>query len=141
MILQINNRFLLTKIPEEVVFTSSHKTIAISLLSTMYALCGAGLAANQVGLKVRAFAAAIGDPGIVCFNPKITERVRGFKVVEEGCLSYPDTKLSKLRFPEIAVSWQDFTGKEFSTKLIGFDAVVFQHELDHLNGINWSKEK
>jgi peptide deformylase len=111
----------------------------------------AGLAAPQIGLNKRFFGTKeIGDGGIRIFiNPKI-EKTFGEMVfpmlVEndieddfwEGCLSFPDFFGTVKRFLKIKVSWQEIKNDVLVEKediFEGFEAIVFQHELDHLNGI------
>jgi len=111
----------------------------------------AGLAAPQIGLNKRFFGTKeIGDGGIRIFiNPKI-EKTFGEMVfpmlVEnnieddfwEGCLSFPDYFGTVKRFLKIKVSWQEIKKNSLIEKediFEGFEAIVFQHELDHLNGI------
>lgn len=111
----------------------------------------AGLAAPQIGLNKRFFGTKeIGDGGIRIFiNPKI-EKTFGEMVfpmlVEndieddfwEGCLSFPDYFGTVKRFLKIKVSWQEIKKDTLIEKediFEGFEAIVFQHELDHLNGI------
>lgn len=111
----------------------------------------AGLAAPQIGLNKRFFGTKeIGDGGIRIFiNPKI-EKTFGEMVfpmlVEnnieddfwEGCLSFPDYFGTVKRFLKIKVSWQEIKKNSLIDKeaiFEGFEAIVFQHELDHLNGI------
>lgn len=55
--------------------------------------------------------------------------------VYEGCLSIPGIRGFVPRFGKIEVSYQDQTGKKCIKKFSGFEAIVYQHEIDHLNGI------
>ena len=55
----------------------------------------------------------------------------------EGCLSFPDQFVNVSRPDKIDVIYEDEEGKEHKIKLQGFPSRVFQHELDHLNGINF----
>lgn len=113
---------------------------------------GAGLAAVQIGLNERFF--GIKDvktkETVIIINPKITKT---FGKLEypiivgdggreedflEGCLSFPDYYGTVKRFIKVEAKWQEIIeGKLVDKKLelSGFEAIVFQHELDHLNGI------
>ena len=114
---------------------------------------GAGLAAPQMGIKQRFFVLKDheGRGKISVFiNPKV-EKTYGAEVFPEmvsrdgerqdfleGCLSFPDYWGTVKRFLKIDAVWQDEIGGQLvarKKKLEGFDAVVFQHELDHLNGV------
>ena len=109
----------------------SHK-----LINAMKDGKGIGLAANQIGVPVRAFA-MYSDPAIVAFNPKITYFGDEEVTMEEGCLSYPGVyvKIKRPRF--IRVRFTDPYGNPCVKKFDGMAARVFQHELDHLNGIEY----
>ncbi len=139
-IFPLSDRFLYTKMKEEIIFPDYLYEFQDNLIDSMIFYDGIGLAANQVGCIYRAFAIKLEEgPELVCFNPKIvkgTNKLFG----EEGCLSYPDLRLEKLRDYEILVKYQSYTGKVNKRKFVGRDAICFQHELDHLNGINWKKE-
>ena len=114
----------------------------------------AGLAAPQIGLNKRFFGSKeLGKENVLVFiNPKI-EKVYGEKVYPkiidenkkeddflEGCLSFPGFYGTVKRFLNIDVSWQevDSTKQNLIKKnktLGGFEAIVWQHESDHLEGI------
>lgn len=111
----------------------------------------AGLAAPQIGLSKRFFGTKeIGDGSVRVFiNPKI-EKTFGemvFPVILEneveddfweGCLSFPDYFGTVKRYLKIKISWQEIKNDiliEKEETFGGFEAIVFQHELDHLNGI------
>ncbi|MFA6602355.1 MAG: peptide deformylase [Candidatus Shapirobacteria bacterium] len=113
---------------------------------------GAGLAATQLGIEGRFF--GIKDPVTkkvkVFINPEITKTygekaypviVKDDKTSEdflEGCLSFPDYYGTVRRYLKIDVKWQELINKKLVTKkkaLGGFEAIVWQHESDHLDGI------
>jgi peptide deformylase len=91
---------------------------------------GYALAANQVGINLRAF--IIGETAYV--NPEII-KTWGEQTGTEGCLSFPGEWLEKTRAFKIDVKFQDVTGKTQRRTFIDLKARAFQHELDHLNGI------
>lgn len=110
------------------------------MFDTMIAAKGIGLAANQVGLRHRLFIMGSEHDGLVaaCFNPVVTA-VDGMLLADEGCLSFPNLFL-KVKRPEIvAVSYQDSDGAVVERTFDGIWARVFQHELDHLDGIVFTK--
>lgn len=113
--------------------------IAISLSETMQALGGLGLSANQVGLSHRVCAINMGDRVLIMFNPKIVNTL-GFSTMKEGCLSFPGLYLTLNRAEAITVQFQGIDGKEQIVSLEGIPAVCAQHEIDHLDGICYTKK-
>ena len=105
---------------------------------------GIGLSANQIGIEERAFA-MIRDIEyndiIVCFNPRIIKRYDDEVWCEEGCLSFPDEIINIQRPDRIVVKYEDENKKDHKIKLEGFAARVFQHEFDHLNGIDFTQRQ
>ena len=91
-----------------------------------------GMAAPQIGISKRVFVCQ----GAVCVNPTFTPPVVGQKVeMLEGCYSIPDNAIYKTqRHTHGWAKWTSVRGIERAYKLKGNDAVVFQHELDHLDG-------
>lgn len=79
------------------------------------------------------------DQFMTVFNPKITWTSKGVKKYFEGCLSVPNYWGEVERHLTIKVSYQDETGKNINTTLKGVLAWIFQHEVDHLNGILFSE--
>jgi peptide deformylase len=113
-----------------------------SMVETMYRhpRC-VGLAANQVGKPWRVIvvdATRVDQPGtrqgkIVVLNPFIARR-QGQRLLREGCLSVPDYTGNILRSVAVEVQGRDRAGNALTVKSDGFEAVVFQHEIDHLDG-------
>jgi peptide deformylase len=101
---------------------------------------GVGLAAPQVGLSVRAILVTLGARGeapetIGCLNPRIVERSDGLQDDAEGCLSVTESCGLVRRNLRVRVAWVEPGGVERELEAEGFDARVFQHEIDHLDGI------
>jgi len=110
--------------------------LAEDMIQTMYEAPGAGLAATQVGIEKRMFVYDAGDgegPHTI-INPVLSEG-RGEWVFEEGCLSVPGLAWDIVRPKEIHLTGYDLDGNEVSIEADEFEARVFQHELDHLDGI------
>ena len=92
---------------------------------------GVGLAAVQIGILARAAIIRTTQSTLNLWNPEITER-DGEVISPEGCLSFPGISRSIKRAKEITVKNGDGRTYQFD----GFDAIVVQHEIDHLDGIN-----
>ena len=103
---------------------------------------GVGLSANQIGIDERAFIMMIDlelQETITCFNPKIIKESKDMVVMEEGCLSYPDQFLEVSRPNSIVVKYEDESKNNFKRRLDGWVARVFQHEYDHMEGIDFTQ--
>jgi len=93
---------------------------------------GLGIAANQLGMHERAF----NIEGKTYFNPKVLGKAEdSYEPFSEGCLSFLSVRASIKRANEIQVSYIDIEGNVIEEELDGIDAIAFQHELDHLEGI------
>ncbi len=118
------------------VIDSSIQRLIDDMLDTMRATSGAGLAAPQVGQSLRVIVAWI--PGeeepIVLINPEIVKRSEESEVVE-GCLSVPGYQGNITRSLSVTVKGRNRQGKEVRVKAQGLLAQVFQHEIDHLDGV------
>lgn len=102
---------------------------------------GIGLSANQIGLPYRLFVAEVlgrdnQSKFYAIFNPKV-ERAGGSEVrpLEEGCLSVPGIHGTVRRFHQVKLNGLDKNGKSVKIKAWGLLAHVFQHEVDHLDGV------
>jgi peptide deformylase len=94
----------------------------------------AGLAANQIGVGLRAFSYNIdGDIGYI-INPEIVELGGEPELVDEGCLSVPGFFFPRLRYPSATVRGIDIDGNVVELTGSGLFAQALQHETDHLNG-------
>lgn len=101
---------------------------------------GIGLAAPQVGINKRIIVIDTRNMegiGIVnyLFNPKIIKYQGKQIVIQEGCLSFPDKICKVLRYPTIKVQYKNFEGVKITEKFEGLNAIVIQHELDHIDGL------
>lgn len=110
--------------------------LATNMWKTVKCRNAYGLAANQVGYKFRII--VINTPKLkdVFINPVIEEKEEELFDFEEGCLSVPNVfkNLGK-RSRYITISYMDLQGHKKRGILTDIDAVVMQHEVDHLNGI------
>jgi peptide deformylase len=105
------------------------------MLVTMREKEGVGLAANQVGRLRRVLVAGIEDDEYVLVNPVIEARSEETEVLAEGCLSIPGIQVEVERPVAVTVSGQDAAGRELCLEAEGLLARVFQHEIDHLDGV------
>lgn len=106
-----------------------------SMLATMHAHKGIGLAAPQVGINQRIIVVDTGDGKgpIALINPKILKRY-GSTYMEEGCLSIPGIVVNIRRPQEIIVEYIDENNKEIQQTFEDLIARVIMHETDHLDG-------
>jgi peptide deformylase len=105
-----------------------------SMIETMYDAPGSGLAANQVGVQRRIFVYDVGEGPRTVINPRIVES-DGEWTYEEGCLSIPGLSWDIVRPNAVHLVGLDLEGNELSIEATELEGRVFQHELDHLDGI------
>ena len=102
---------------------------------------GVGIAAPQVGINKRIIWVKRFDkveeemPVEVYINPKISRYSDEVKETMEGCLSIPDRREKVIRPDKITIEYQTLDGKLHQETVDGFTSVIFQHEIDHLDGI------
>ena len=96
---------------------------------------GVGLASTQVGLDEAFFVVKDREKFISVINPKVISASKKTKLYFEGCLSTPNIWGEVKRHIGIKVSFMDETGKLQTKALKGILAWIFQHEIDHINGI------
>ena len=114
------------------------KKLLVSMAQTMKKGQGVGLAAPQVGVLKRAITVQTDLKGrriLVLVNPKILKKSKETEISEEGCLSFPNIFLKIKRAKEIEIEGLDINGEKIKMKTQGLLARVFQHEVDHLDGI------
>ena len=123
--------------------TAGIHSLAQNLLDTMKAYPGCvGIAAPQIGELKRVIVVDVsghknaGDHHglLILLNPKIVER-KGEQIGREGCLSIPDYAARIRRAAFVQVEDYDLNFSVLRIDASGFEAVVLQHEIDHLNGI------
>lgn len=113
------------------------------MIETLYAAPGLGLAAPQIGDPVRLFVydLAVQDESpdarkgpLVVINPEIIA-MEGEEIAEEGCLSLPGYHENVKRALRVQLKGLDREGKEIRLEGEGLLARLFQHEVDHINGV------
>lgn len=95
---------------------------------------GIGLAAPQIGVQKQIFVWDMDDEPMVVINPEIVES-RGEWVYDEGCLSIPGLYVEMLRPNEVLMRGLDLNGNTVEIEASELAGRLFQHELDHLNGV------
>ncbi|MDQ3792025.1 MAG: peptide deformylase [Actinomycetota bacterium] len=109
--------------------------LAQEMLTTMREHEGVGLAANQVGRLRRILVAATEDEEYVIVNPQLEEVAETTEKAVEGCLSIPHIQVEVERPTAVTLSGQDATGAPLRIEASGLIARIFQHEIDHLDGV------
>jgi peptide deformylase len=121
------------------VFDPELEALSKSMIETMYAAPGYGLAASQVGVLKRLIVVDVSvgereDALIVLANPELIN-VEGDQYEEEGCLSIPEFTARVHRPQRVIVSGRDVKGRERIVEAEKVLSRVLAHEIDHLNGI------
>ena len=106
------------------------------MAATMYAAPGVGLAAPQVGVQQRLFVYDLhdGEGARALVNPVVVES-DGEWTFDEGCLSVPGLSFEIVRPKSILLRGYDIDGNEVEIEADEYEARVFQHEIDHLDGV------
>ena len=120
--------------------TPAIKALILDMKKNMIASNGVGLAANQVGSDLCIFVIdkkLAGENNVpdVYINPEILEYSQESLALEEGCLSLPNFWPQIKRAKKVRLKALDENGNKIKIKARGFLARVFQHEIDHLNGL------
>ncbi|MGC3976131.1 MAG: peptide deformylase [Nitrospira sp.] len=117
------------------------RAVVQDLLDTLAASPGVALAAPQIGFALRVIAVDVsrkkGEKGhglVVLINPVILV-LEGPRILREGCLSVPDYTGNVLRHEQAVVEGLAPDGRVVTLTTSGFEALAFQHEVDHLNGL------
>ena len=116
--------------------------LSYTLNENMFHHNGVGLSANQIGIEERVFVMMFdidAQETITCFNPRIIKESKDEVVMEEGCLSYPELFLEISRPAIIVVKYEDEGKQIHKRQLTGYYARIFQHEYDHMEGIDFTE--
>ena len=126
---------VLKQIAEPVEFVNKKiRQLLDDMAETMYKTDGVGLAAPQVNVSKRIIVLDDGNGLIEVINPEIVKK-EGSQIGLEGCLSVPELFGDVERYDKIEVHGINRNNKKIKIKAEGFLARIFQHEIDHLNGI------
>ncbi len=117
-------------------------TLVRRMLSTVQdsASLGVGIAAPQIGILKRVILVQRfdkeGEPFEAYINPTIIQKTALKQDCREGCLSIPDTSgITTNRSYAVMIEYRTLSGEKYTEMVEGFTAVIFQHEIDHLDGI------
>ena len=127
---------------EKCSYNLDRQEISDTLRENMFHHKGVGLSANQIGIGERVFVMMVDideEETIICFNPRIIKESKDEVVMEEGCLSYPDKFLEIKRPSSIVVKYEDEEKVLHKTKMTGYTARIFQHEYDHMEGVDFTQ--
>ena len=104
------------------------------MLETMHESVGVGLAAPQVGVQRRLFVYELDDGPQAIINPEIVES-SGELYHDEACLSIPGLRIGIVRPEKVLLQGYDLDGNELTIEADDFMGRMFQHEVDHLDGV------
>lgn len=138
---------VLRKKAKPVAKPASRRTLLLirQMLKSMREADGVGIAAPQVGKSLRIFIVAPQPntryphapsiPPIAMINPVLKSHSKNRIVDWEGCLSIPGIRGRVPRYKRIEIEFTLPSGERRSAVLTNFIARIFQHELDHINGM------
>lgn len=115
--------------------TEEVRDLADKMTETMLREEGIGLAAPQVGVSKKLIVVDLEDEFHIIINPKIAEKSEEEESMDEGCLSVPGVEAPVSRSKEVLVRGRNLDGEEIELEKEGLPARVFQHEVDHVNGL------
>ncbi len=135
------NKILRTKSKDVEKFDSELHTLLDDMYETMVEFDGVGLAAIQIAIPLNVLLICIPDENNIqshdnlleAINPVITHK-DGVIVYTEGCLSVPEFHEDIKRAQNVSVEYFDRNGQKHTMDAEDFLAVVWQHEMDHLDG-------
>lgn len=138
-ILTYPNKFLMRPTKAVANIDGQLQGIIEDMAETMYNAPGVGLAAIQVGIDKSILVFDVSPPEEgrllqVLLNPRIVSQEGEILSENEGCLSVPEYRADVKRASSILVEGVDRDGNPLRIEAEGFQAIVLQHEIDHLNG-------
>lgn len=133
-VVQVGEEVLRKKCQPVRVFGSELCALLNDMKETVRAESGAGLAAPQIGVSLRAVVIDVEEGFYELLNPVIVSQ-KGEQSGPEGCLSVKGKQGTVRRPYKVKVEYRDRTGKKHKLTAEGFFARAVCHELDHLDGI------
>jgi peptide deformylase len=142
-VLHVPHPSLRKKAQPVVDFDQDLETLLDDMVETMRAEAGVGLAGPQIDVGLRVIVVEFGSethPDLpptlfTVVNPEITDFSQETEIGAEGCLSIPDQMGDVERAVRITLEGQNRRGEPLKMKPSGWLARIFQHEVDHLDGI------
>jgi peptide deformylase len=133
------------EVPEVEIFDEDLKSFSENLL-TFAQKCDtpklAGVAANQLAYEngervMKNMCAVLKDDGewAIAVNPKVYKHTENKEHSAEGCLTWPGKRIESERYVSVSVKYKNLEGDEMFHAATGFEAAVWQHEINHLHGI------
>lgn len=137
MVTQPDPRLRIRSSPVEVSAIASERmqTLFKELTETMNLEHGVGIAAPQVGIHERVIIVDTGSGVHTFVNPEIIDRSHRTVNSEEGCLSVPGVWGIVKRNKTVKVKALNKDGQPVELDVDGLTAIIFQHEIDHLDGV------
>ena len=135
IITDLENKILRGKSKRVGRIDASLQRLIDDMIDTVRDAPGVGLAAPQVGVPLRVVVIDYEDRLYTLINPDVVKRSTETVTDEEGCLSAPNWQGPVARATALTVKARGRDGKEFRVKAEGWLARIFQHELDHLDGL------
>lgn len=123
------------EVPKADVGSDRIRRMVEELTATMREENGVGIAAPQVGIHERVIIVDHGDGATAYVNPEIVSRSFRTFLSEEGCLSVPGVWGMVKRHRSVTIKALSMDGKTVTVDAHGLEAVIFQHEIDHLDGV------
>ena len=138
-LLEPKHPLLHSPLPEITAETEPEDRVELTnnMVETMKHYGGIGLSANQVGLALRMFVFGDNKHYIPCFNPRIIAYSDKKVPMEEGCLTYPGLFVKIIRPEWVTVTFEDENRELHEETFRDLLARVFQHEYDHMEGIDF----
>jgi peptide deformylase len=126
---------ILKTVCESVTNFEAAATLIEDLLDTTALPGRAGVAANQIGVPLRAFSFNVNSQLGYLINPRIVETSGDLNLLDEGCLSLPTLWHQTPRFAQVVAEGQLLDGSIIQIAGTGLLAQALQHECDHLDGL------
>ena len=125
---------MLTESCSTIIDLRKAKPLIDDLIETTKLPGRAGVAANQIGIGLRAFSWNVNGEVGYLINPEILELIGEPQKIDEGCLSVPGLWFATPRYPEAVARGVNLAGEEVIVRGTGLLAQALQHECDHLDG-------
>lgn len=133
--IQTDEKILNRKSEKVDIFDEDLIVLTKDMIETMIQSEGVGLAAPQINVMKRIIVVNTGDKVEAFINPEIIKKSLKKEKQEEGCLSVPGCILEISRPKQVKIKAQTVKGDVIEIEAEDLTARIFQHEIDHLNGI------